>query len=715
MAGLRNLFGSSQPSGEEYEFLSGSDPEEPGGDAPHAMLAMQECAMDTSYQDTTSGSNRSSSETSSSSATPTPSRVPSPLPSFPSHRFSSDADDEPASPLLGSSGAHTTFRDGGRRWWNLSPPSRRRRKRERRAWRTLKKWARRIVRHPLFPQQPITIIFALLLLTVFAISLTLLLMYILNPDKEPLPWQAYCTIPQMTSLPPSHRTPLPYPYLNPLPDLFPPNFPPDDLDSIPPAGLFLGVFSMDSALERRMLIRTTWAAHPRSRNGAGAGDDGLGTSRTVVRFILGQPRKGWERRIQTEMETYNDIVILPCPENMNSGKSHAYFTWAAQNAWVPPVYYNTSIPAPNFTYSEQTSPALRPAPHDSHLAWQDYASGHPRPWIRPDFVAKVDDDSFVMLAELESRMRLELHAEGQNPYGTRDNTTYLRLDSLNSELFTTPTDVDSTPTRGPRLTQDPLVYWGYLVKDRFMGGELYGLSWSLVDWVSKDATIKGLTKGTEDKQTAKWMALHPQAGQIRWATERCWIYDHPRAGTVYSHGFLFPSYVTHVKQFVLSYIDKESRNSSRTTPVSQNSLNTPNIPTPSSWALSSVSTFGLRYQQPLQDMTFAETVEALVEGSDMSKLREGLSTETDYAWRYREGRIKRYENKRVGGTVVVHFIKKHMWFLETALALLEASDYSESELEGISSDPVKERLNVGFSAVWTDTTAFKQANASSPP
>jgi hypothetical protein len=100
-------------------------------------------------------------------------------------------------------------------------------------------------------------------------------------------------------------------------------------------------------------------------------------------------------------------------------------------------------------------------------------------------------------------------------------------------------------------------------------------------------------------------------------------YAHGHLFSRYSHGFLFPSYVTHVKQFVLSYIDKESRNSSRTTPVSQNSLNTPNIPTPSSWALSSVSTFGLRYQQPLQDMTFAETVEALVEGSDMSKLREG--------------------------------------------------------------------------------------------
>lgn len=69
--------------------------------------------------------------------------------------------------------------------------------------------------------------------------------------------------------------------------------------------------------------------------------------------------------------------------------------------------------------------------------------------------------------------------------------------------------------------------------------------------------------------------------------------------------------------------------------------------------------------------------------------------------------MKRYENKRVGGTVVVHFIKKHAWFLETALAFLEADEYSESELEHISSDVNKGNLNVGFSAVWTDTNAFK--------
>jgi hypothetical protein len=51
-----------------------------------------------------------------------------------------------------------------------------------------------------------------------------------------------------------------------------------------------------------MLIRSTWASHPRSRNGAGHGDGGAGTSRTIVRFIMGQPRKTWERRVRVEME-----------------------------------------------------------------------------------------------------------------------------------------------------------------------------------------------------------------------------------------------------------------------------------------------------------------------------------------------------------------------------------------------------------------------------
>ncbi len=52
---------------------------------------------------------------------------------------------------------------------------------------------------------------------------------------------------------------------------------------------------------------------------------------------------------------------------------------------------------------------------------------------------------------------------------------------------------------------------------------------------------------------------------------------------------------------------------------------------------------------------------------------------SEYAWSHREGRKTRYENSRLGGTIVVHFIKKNMWFLETALALLDGEEYSESE------------------------------------
>lgn len=714
MAGIVDFSGSSHlfrasSNEEQHDILLGIDYRESG--SSNTPLSERSSFTDTGYPDVMPG--RSSSD-SSSSTTPTPSRASSPLPF--SRHSSTPSETESNSPLLGL-GRYTSSGEGRWFWRNLGSSSPRRRKRDGRRWRTFKGVLRRIVRHPLFPRQPLTIILALLVFTVFAISLTLILLYVLNPDKEALPWRAYCTIPPTTSVPPHYRNTLPYPYINPLPKVMPPSFPPDDLDTLPPAGLFLAVFSMDSALERRMLIRTTWAAHPRSRNGAGEGDDGMGTSRTVVRFILGQPRKGWERRIQTEMEMYNDIIILPCPENMNSGKSHAYFTWAASNAWVPPVYFNTTHPVLEVSYSNQHTPAPRLAPHDPYWAWKDSASGHPRPWVRPDYVAKVDDDAFVMLAELEARMRLELYATGQRPYGmpyTSPASASFRVEAPKAELQTDPpadTPISSMfeqEMQRDGSADDPLVYWGYLVKEKFMAGELYGLSWSLVDWVSKDPGVKGLTKGAEDKQTARWMGLHPRAGEIRWSSDHCWIYDHPRSGTVYSHGFLFPSEVSRVKKSVLAYLDKVSRNSSTGTILSPNPAVATS--TPSSWSHSSVATFGTRYQQPLQEMDLAHSVEALVEGSHMSELQEGISMGTERAWRSREGRITRYENKRVGGTVVVHFIKKHMWFLETALAFLEGENFSETELESLNTDA--DRLNVGLSSVWTDSSVFKPTNAS---
>lgn len=153
-----SLFGSSRPwqSGEHYEFLSGPDPQEVYWDTSNFPIPVGE-HTDSSYPDTTHG-DRSSSDSATSYTTPAHSRAPTPSPPFPAHRFTtsaSDGDGEPASPLLEEAGAYPSIRDGNRRWWNYS---RRRRKRDGKIWRTFKKGVRRVVRHPWFPQQPITIV-----------------------------------------------------------------------------------------------------------------------------------------------------------------------------------------------------------------------------------------------------------------------------------------------------------------------------------------------------------------------------------------------------------------------------------------------------------------------------------------------------------------------------------------------------------------------------
>lgn len=658
-----------------------------------------------------------SSISSTAMNTPVPSRSNSPMPP---HYFSgmssastSDTDSEPSSPLLGAtmlgdSRRESWLRDEQRRWWTLGPDSPRRRRVHRSyTFRVARRALKKIIRHPLFPIRPIPILLTLLLLAFLVVSITLLLIHILNPDKEPLPWRAYCAAPSTSTAPPSlHAPATSAPDLSAIssgPSLTP--FPPSNLDSLPPAGVLIGVFSMDSAFERRMLVRTTWANHPRSREGAGLGDGGNGTSRTIVRFILGQPRKTWERRVQLEMEKFNDIVLLPIPENMNAGKSHAFFTWAATDAWVPPLYFDSNMPLPKFSYSNETIPPPRLARHDPAHTWIDSDSPHPQPWVRPDFVVKADDDSFVMIAELESRLRLELH-EKPARYGAavrlsdqnhhllalRDDGLPRSSPSIDADLpetsslapyeRSTESGAPDSPVprdSGPLSEHDPMIYWGYLVKNRFMAGELYALSWSLVDWVSKDTAVKGLTRGAEDKQTSKWMRLHPRADDVRWKSERCWIYDHPRAGTVYSHGFLFPSEAARARRGIMSYFDKTPQDlnghlpASSTAPAGAGG----NAPIPSAWSTSTVTSFGTRYVPPLSNLTSQQSVEALVEGSDMSLLQEGGTLTAEDAWVQREGRRTRYENKRVGGTVVVHFIKKNMWFLEAALALLEGDEETE--------------------------------------
>jgi hypothetical protein len=58
----------------------------------------------------------------------------------------------------------------------------------------------------------------------------------------------------------------------------------------------------------------------------------------------------------------------------------------------------------------------------------------------------------------------------------------------------------------------------------------------------------------------------------------------------------------------------------------------------------------------------------------MSRLSEASVWSAEDAWQLREGQRRRYNGQRLGGTIVVHFVKKHMWFFETVLALLEGEE-----------------------------------------
>ncbi|KAG9103712.1 hypothetical protein FRC06_008706 [Ceratobasidium sp. 370] len=610
-------------------------------------------------------------------------------------------------------------------------------------------------------------------------------MHILNPDKYMLPWRSYCSL--APAFPPKASSSS----FQPL------------LEDLPPAGIFVGVMSMDSAFERRQLIRSTWASHERSRGGA-SGEQGLNnTSRTVVRFILGQPRKDWERRIQLEHQSYHDLVILPIKENMNNGKTHAYFTWAHSNALVPPPlpltppsdfpehenyttpdYSSSLVPPWHRLYATDREGNIRrgPAPdklplHDplpvvptleqtptplvrrsafskfpKHIATtqnrfprstHEHIARPPPEWVRPDYVVKADDDSFVMLAELEARLRWELWeakrdadvgngGEGKKEPGstttsrsmpdtttssTEDSNTTPRSEPIETSMGSPTTLQKREYPEGMNLNRrdwvhtkasvdDPLIYWGYLVKSRFMAGELYALSSALVEYVATAPALKGMTKGAEDKQAryklssrylvAAWMKAHPKAASVRWRKAA-------RVKYQTTHG-LTPAEIIHLPT---SYLVDD--------PVMSHST---------------VSRFGTRYSLPggFTNFTVPMEIEALVEGSALSRIgtmpppasqkppqvaasdaesspssdpqmpasnpRKNpddslVSSHTDPKWpdvlaayAAREDRRTRYAGNRVGGTVIVHYIKKNEWFLEAALALLGGEDEVEGGLLG---------------------------------
>ena len=265
-----------------------------------------------------------------------------------------------------------------------------------------------------------------------------------------------------------------------------------------------------------------------------------------------------------------------------------------------------------------------------------------------------------------------------------------------------------------------------------MAGECYALSSDLVDYVAHSTRVHQKADGKEDKQVARWLTMHPEAESIRYVSQHCWIYDHPKAGTAYSHGFLFPDHVAEIKNEIRYGIPSAEigRRGGLRAALSH----------------STVSKWKVQYKPPHKGMSIEEEVEALVEGGGRWDKNGGLKNLTikpqyprdqvvfqpsdprirpaglqpqhalqshqvgfDRQTGYHETsmhashppqrpndsfygsavatklplptsgdadgsaaalRRKRYLGLPHGGTIVVHYAKKHEWFLEAAVALL---------------------------------------------
>ncbi|GAA5984689.1 hypothetical protein JCM11641_004563 [Rhodosporidiobolus odoratus] len=358
-----------------------------------------------------------------------------------------------------------------------------------------------LLRQPWFPTQPFTVLFALFLFGCFAATVTTFLVNVLSSDREPPPWRQYC----------QDQRPFPHALA----------------DSLKPVNVFVGVFSVDAAADRRNAIRLSYAKHSKPIDPR----TGRPAQNVQLKFILGRPRQKWSKRIALEMEMFNDIVVLDVDENMNKGKTFRYFSWASENATVP-VFYSAAGEGGMVDGVRQVGAGFKKA----------------------DYVVKADDDAFIVLSELERHLRIT----------PRDNT-----------------------------------YWGYLVRNRFMAGEVYALSADLVNYLATYPRPKNWMIGKEDQRVAKWMRNHPNASSIHWITERCQIYDHPKAGTTYSRGFTFPDHLEQVRLEGRRGISEAER-IRRGGELWQ--------------SYSTVSKWKQPWSAPAQGLSIEEEIEALVEG-----------------------------------------------------------------------------------------------------
>jgi Galactosyltransferase len=100
----------------------------------------------------------------------------------------------------------------------------------------------------------------------------------------------------------------------------------------------IGIFSVIQSFERRQTIRDTWVSLIHDGSGTDLNtnsNDGHAPCRVIIRFVVGKPVGGSTQQLRSRLETeqtrYGDIIQLDMRENVNQGKTYAWFTYCAMH------------------------------------------------------------------------------------------------------------------------------------------------------------------------------------------------------------------------------------------------------------------------------------------------------------------------------------------------------------------------------------------------
>lgn len=282
-----------------------------------------------------------------------------------------------------------------------------------------------------------------------------------------------------------------------------------------------------------------------------------------------------------------------------------------------------------------------------------------------------------------------------------------------------PDGVPKSQTEKPPFMAEPAAssYWRNRIVSGTDGRD--GVQNGQAEDRDRNAELNLPVAGREDQVTAGWMKDHGKEWNVTWYDERCWIYDHPKGGTVYSKGFLFPWEVRRIREEwgqdtrarLLEDTPREWL-THRFRPEYKR-LHDPTystvLPVFYRFSYSLSPRWNTLYESPLttlwnrgkaRSLHLPEeiTTEALIEGSELSMFTPDLQNYTDITQKWEadlergwsgrylldpfgEGRDLRVP---IGGTVVVHYVKHPEHWQDCIDVLLEGWAREQAFKSGLS-------------------------------